>query len=546
MWPFYKLGVWWPTTSRLPSSARRETTDMPPTPSNVSAAMPVADLARPFLILFALSSLVCLPVLGHPVPYLDGAFQIMSGSVDFWFNNARPLAVVLLKSLQGSAIITDTSPVTLLLALALLAALLTFSMRYLSSEQSVWTLTVAMAVLLNPFNVQPMLYVFDSLPILLSIGLGFLGCMPLASRPGLQWVSSVLCFLGSLCLYQTGINHSIIVLILLTAHALLTPQPERDSRLRNVCVAIAGLIFSVLAYKVLVIPGFITDHYNLQRGALVSFDAVGFGQVATNASALGQAIHSAYPGITLAPVLLIFLAGLVASWKLAFTSLSPNRTRGSGYLVASFFLIAPWAVALAIEGVVLPLRAVEFAPRLFTAFGTALLFNLLIACQVFPRLRPLLLGVLILHLVFTANFMAAAFRAIVHQHDFDINLATGLRADLSRLDKDAFKMIAVVGSSPVAPLSRPAYARYPMLASLMHVAFRENFNFEYYALMQPLMISIPMGLTTPAVKAYQPDSVLAANCIYRLYRFENALVLDFNTPNCPEIVPFAPFPVPGA
>ncbi|WP_263260226.1 glucosyltransferase domain-containing protein [Pseudomonas sp. RIT-PI-S] len=485
-----------------------------------------------FIITFAVALLVSAPLLSSGIHYQDDNFRLITGNVDFWSKNGRPLAVWLAYLLQFSSVISDTSPFSLVIGLMTLAALLALSMERLTRVSSTQALLLSLVVMLSPFMVQAMLYAYDALAILLSIGLGFLGCMALSDRRLFQYGFSFLIFLAAACLYQTAVNHSFILIALGLVLAIDRHPGGADKQLAPACLSLAGLFTALVIYRVLIVPYCVTDSYNMARAATVPVNLQGAKQVMGNALKGVEVLREAFPGYAGVPVMLIFLAGTCGCWKIAVKQLVARPRHWLNYPKAAFCFTAPMFVCAAIAGFLLILNAVSLDPRVLTAFSTALVFNVCIAHKAWPGLKRPLTVLLLAYLLFSATFMLAAFRAAVNQSHFDNGLAISIRNDLSHMDGERIHLVSIIGASPLAPATQPAFRNYPMLKKIISPALSENGLFGYYALMNKFMVLYPLGLTTPTLTAYVPPAVSASNCIYRLYRYKKGAVLDFTTPSC--------------
>lgn len=490
------------------------------------------ELRRVTAVVFLIALIISTPLIVGNSHYLDDNQRIMTGSVDMWFKDGRPLTAWLLQSISFSTIISDLSPLPLIGGLAALAFMLILSLDKLLNAKPTLTAILALTVMLSPFIAQPMLFTFDCLPILISIGLSFLGCIDIHSTPGRQYLFSLSTFLASLCLYQTSLNHSLIN-ILLTIMVFIPKRHDHSKvALKHILTITTSLVSAALLYQTVIGPHYITGAHNLPRTALVDVSFSSIPKIIDNAVVFLSGVMQGFPGYAVLPFILITVTGCLACWIMAWAALRMPATDSRRYLKALFYIWAPFCVVLGIPGFMVIFNAPEMRPRVLTAFSSALLFFFYAGFSIFPRLRKCLTGLIIFHLALSASFMAATFRATVNQSLFDDALATSIRNDLSRLAQSDISSISFIGDSPIAPAVKPYFKNYPFAGAMIPPALSESSIFRYQNLAYRFMIYQPLAETTASLKAYQPSVLASSNCLYRMFLYQRTAVVDFNHSPC--------------
>jgi len=489
-------------------------------------------LTRNFLVLLSISLVVCLPLLPGGVYYLDDFSRLVGGSIDYWANNGRPLAVWLAKAMNYSTVVSDTSPLFLVLGLASLALILSLAMERLTHASPGMAVFYSLCIVLSPFICQPLLYTFDCLPILLGVGLSIAGTVRISERYVAQFAFSWVSYLAALCLYQTSINYSLIHILLSGTLLLAAGGEALEKNIKPFIAIILAFVLSLVAYKTLVIPYYVIDDWNQARGALIEPTVAGLAQLESNLTKAYAYGLLAFPGLSLWPVAALFLIGTLACWWIGAQQLNMKLSTGYRYSRALFCALAPFAVMLGIMGVLLVLKNPPLDPRVFTAFSSALIFNASVACAAWPRVKPAIAGLLLLYLVFSAVFMMSSFRAVINQHTFDEGIAINMRGDLSRIGIENYSQLSFIGTSPRAPSTGPALLNYPLLKSIVFPTFRENGDFGYYGFMDKQMVFHHLATTTNDIIFHTPEKAISSNCIYKLYVYQSTAVFDFKSPTC--------------
>lgn len=494
---------------------------------NIKQQFVVKDFIIIILVLFAIVS----PLLAGNVYYQDDYHRLVSGNVSYWINNGRPLATWLTWFINFTTMVSDTSPLSLLLGILGLAASLVISFCRLTKPGTGFTILMSLAIMLSPFISQSMLYAYDAMGILLSIGLAFLASMLYFPQRINHFIISFILFLAALCLYQTAVNYGFINILLIGMLAI-TQRHDTRKGLQHAAIALAALLLALLVYKLIVVPLCVTDPFNQTRSVMVPISAAGIGMVGHNVTQSLAVLLQAFPGYSLLPVGGIFVAGACACYKTGFSCLINKKTAISNYLAAFLSFIAPCLVLLTISGFLLLLKDAEFAPRVMGAFSAALVFNFLMARQAFPKLKIMLNVFLVMYLLFTATFMMATFRALVNQSNFDQAMVISMSHDLAQVGSENISQVAIIGKSPQSPDISPAIKHYPLLKEIIYPSIEEGFDFRYYALMNRAMAFYPFAIITPEIKAYIPTHIISAGCLYHFYMDGKTAIFNFQAPDC--------------
>lgn len=491
-----------------------------------------STLVRPSIITFLIAATISIPLIVSNSHYLDDNQRIISGSVQMWLNDGRPLTAWLLQSLSFSETISDLSPLPLIGGLAALAFLVMLSLNALIGAKPKPKVVLALTVMLNPFIAQPMLFTFDCFPILLSIGFSFVACINISCSRTRQYLFSFAIFLAALCLYQTSLNHSLINTILVAMLFIPKAHDRSKASRDHVFTITASLISAVLLYRTVIAPYYIAGEYNLPRTALVPLDFSSIPLIIDNTLVFLSGIRQGFPHYSALPFIIITAAGCFACWKIAWRELSIPGRHLARYFSALFCASAPLCVVISIPGFMILLSTPEMRPRTLTAFSSALFFFFYISLMIFPRLKKYLVGLLIFHLAFSASFMISTFRASVNQSLFDDALAISIRNDLSRIVQRDISSISFIGDSPMAPSTKPYFKNYPFASAMVSPGLSENSIFRYKNLAHRFMIYQPLADTTAQLKAFQPSELVSSSCAYRMYIYQNTAVVDFNHPSC--------------
>ncbi|CZX51662.1 glucosyltransferase domain-containing protein [Enterobacter hormaechei] len=194
--------------------------------------------------------------------YLDDNARVMDGYYG-WENEGRPLASLVIYILNFGRILTDISPLSQLIAIALAVGSCSIIGRDVLKKSPVVSAIATSPLFIFPFFIQNLSFRFDSVTMCLSI---FILCIPFIAFSGRSAASSALItFLSvqsSLLTYQASLP--VFYAILMTCFTY-----DKDKDARKYILILASSAFSLLLYIAVTSKSFVTSGYASGVGGIL-------------------------------------------------------------------------------------------------------------------------------------------------------------------------------------------------------------------------------------------------------------------------------------
>ena len=439
---------------------------------------------RRFALLAAGSFLYVLPLVLADRYYMDDLGRSVYGATG-WAGDGRPLVDLLMQLLSGGQeLITDLSPLPLLLGLAALAYALTlYARQALPALRGSTTATLALGlVLAHPFMMANLSYKYDSLTMLLALALCFvLYALPPAlgaPRLALAGAAAAALVMG---LYQPASGMFLALAGIWLAFWLAdglgsgTPLPSRLPALWPELGRLGGVGAGALVYLLGIAPHFVDQEGWRQQASQA---AGGWGLVVsvaknlrTGAVYLLERLRQAPPLYRLA--LLVLAVGAVAGALWQFWRSSPARPQRKclGCLVLVAALPAVFAAAY------LPMTVLQnfgVAAQRFLAFCGVLLFLGLLWLRAAPRRRAAAAAVVGCFLFCQTCYLYAYGTTLKSQKAYEVYLVTQIVHDCETLNPDGrYTELSFVGDAPYPRQVERLCGQYPFFRELL---VQPNFN----------------------------------------------------------------------
>ncbi|WP_280539127.1 glucosyltransferase domain-containing protein [Chromohalobacter sp. 11-W] len=421
---------------------------------------PSADVWR-WVGIFLGLVLATYPIVAADRLYLDDIWRSMHGEPG-WTSNARPLADVVMLTLNQGARVVELAPLPLWLGLASVATMLV-ALRQAFVEFSDGHAWLAMALLvLQPFFLQNLSYQFDALPMALAVSCAGLALAAgMKASPGKGIMLSVIGLFASLCFYQAAVS---VYFVLLAFHVLLSLATHGTLQWRRHVGLLAAGAVTLLGYKLIsgwwLAGGYSLSHSQMAAPATLPmhiFDnTLTFWRYATRALA-------GAPRWGLSVTALIALIGLILGTLCPAQAKRPLAWPWRLLLMLVILLLLP----LGALGIMAALEDPLWRPRTFIGFGALCagsLFCAVATCEHYGWRR---LGASMLILVLGgATVIAYAYgNAQGSQKAFEESVSRQLVDDLRRLEANG--PLVVVGTLPLSKSADNTAHAFPVVKKLM-------------------------------------------------------------------------------
>ena len=436
------------------------------------------ELRRQWSAAFLVGVLTLFPLMISVDLYIDDVERAMQGSL-YWVRVGRPLADVLVESLNFGRPATAVAPLYTLVAVALLSAVGVACSRAYGIRSPFWTAMASLPLMAQPYALQAMSYGFDSLFMAVSLACAVSAALLLNRGRGCRLLGAALLLqLLSFNLYQPGANGFLVMTGCLCIGSVLglldRPGPALSLRWR---LMISALVYAggYGIYRLLIALFF--EHrlngYALNSATLTPFNA------AWPITVIGFAFEPfeqlvedfghwpvALPFLVLA---VSYLALLIQwrSWKVAVIAAAAS-------LLVIF--IAPGGMLLLQESFVRHPRVLLY----FGPFATSLILQLLAMSGLLHR--PLWkLGVvpLIWLMVVFSYAYGHAFSAQARFEQVRLSRIVGAASSLQKLSpREPFRSVAVKGTMPRSPVLQNTVRKFPLIDRLIPPLLDGNKTFS--------------------------------------------------------------------
>ncbi len=486
-----------------------------------------------FIISLILYALVLLPILIADRYNVDDWGRSVLGYLH-WERNGRPLTDLIIRTLDLGTPLVDFSPIGQIGTIICLSWLSAVVARKFTIGRPLLASLATFPLGANPFFLANLSFKFDSLPMALSLLFALIPIVldtPSAQREIRSMFIGSIFLLGSLCLYQPGINAFLVFAVLehLTLQKINEPPTIITALIRR---RIIQLLVAICVYKIVAL-GTVREAYSVEHSLLIH----GIGGLAIVQRNLID--FWSYPiGLlagrlrvaVLLPIVLALLISIAVGWRYS------NRTvtRGKFIWVSSAF-VTPIFMLLGAFGFLIFLQSPVGGPRTFIGFGALLASSLILISSVLTQYN--IPGVFHCGILFIPAYMMIAFAAIFAnatkvQKDYEKHIAEKLSDDLKEVTTaQPVGNLIIEGSVGYAPLvKRMVEKRYRLLGQLVPIdlASDEDSGFAHMVLGYH-GVSLPPETSTArrsAITAESQNSIpLRRNPYYEMFLLDHDLVV---------------------
>lgn len=479
-----------------------------------------------FIAALLLYGLAIYPILHADRFYIDDLGRARTGYLG-WTTDGRPLANVLVETLNLGTPISDLTPLPQLLA-ALLLAYLAVTVARKFDIPGTWRAPLILAPLAaNPFFLENLSYKFDVLPMTLATALS---CMTVTAIPMTRWgrVLGSVALLATLCLYQPALNVFLVFVFAefaLAQRDLLSPK----SLFATLAIRCAQLAAALLAYTV-VIAGTVRGHYATAHGAVATMGALP-GTVQSNLVAFWRYAFGMLPGLWTKPLWWGAGAGMLAAicWSVRYLVSGWNGASTPARIAMSASVVLPpVAFALAPWGPMLTLEAPVFAPRVVIGLGALGAAGLLLLWSILQRVRlPAAWQVAALAASVYGLFLFCFVygQSLKQQKEFENRIAAQISDDLYRIAaRHPLAGYALKGKLGHTVLTRRTIDKYPLVGALVPVYLTQGWGWGDEEL-RNFGVDLKHEIAPPP--DIPPDPPVAVSRHYRIYLDRDIAIVAF-------------------
>lgn len=442
--------------------------------------------SRYFVALFLLYLAGIFAILRANRLYLDDLGRALYGYAD-WIESARPLSELLSYIFYLGPVTVDASPLSQILAAALLALASLLLFDAVRARPSWSGLLCTAPVGLSPYQLENLSYRFDAPWMALAVVLAVLPWSFFRAGKWRFFTIAALCIFASLSLYQPAIGAYLAVAVYrlladVSSRGGLALAGKRALRmgLPFVCGAGGYAVQASLWFRKSQYGDYVAQHAMLPHMADLP------GKITENAahylSLLAHDWQGNGIGALLGVIIVAFAALLLARLFRSRRASAPGAALPSVairviLLAALLFclLLTPFGIQFVLDNPVWP-------PRTFQGFGVmaSLMLLYLHASATRNAMRQIFSALQVFFVLQLLIFAQVYGNLLDAQGQWELSRIGLLAADLNRfIRKTGSSRVDFVGSIGLSPLVRTPSAKYPLLGRLVAVPLTRDWRWGY-------------------------------------------------------------------
>lgn len=487
------------------------------------------DFKPAFLTTTGLILLFVFPLLVANHYYADDLAHSMSGETG-WVSNGRPLSQLVFKLLMAGGWLNDISPIPQLIALAVLALSIVLLSERMKGHSRLISILAFLPLAISPYYLENWSYKYDSLTMSLAV---LFAILPLTLRPSLSLlkrggIATALLFI-SMCFYQAALN------LYLGLSALFYLIHASEGRARTGVYQLAyqapAYLLANVLYLLTIKKFVIYGEYNIFHGE-TALDNPGlmWHTALENHALLKQIFMSGFDGTLwryfLPFVVLIPLAMLLILRRvLASADYTVEKT-----MHILLVLISPLIIYLAVYGPILLLLHPITAARTFLGASGLIAALFVLSCILLEKLPKFQYWLIV---PVSGLFLLAysVYNAQITTERLEYVIINRLISDFDRHDLDPTTPVSIVGNAPASYQSDMAKRNYPVIRFLDRNNIGQNIMWGNLQLRQA-HFNREFVASSEGKAQMCNMSLLSQNSLYRLYRNDSLIVIDFDHAPC--------------
>lgn len=474
-----------------------------------------------------------LPMIIANVYYIDDIGRSTSGYTR-WGIDGRPLADIVMKSLNLSDHLVDLFPLPLFIAMACLAlSFLLFKRTFIGEGRL--SFVVPLAFLCNPFFIEVLTYRFDVLTISIGLLCSFASFKRMHINTLINYCLQTLLFIAVFCTYQPIINIVVVLCVLEIFHKIhckATPEHIINRSL----VRLSQLIASSLIYMKVILPVTFEGSHSTSHPS-ISSDVIStlFTNIDSYHEFIVENYFFSYGGlITSVSYVIVILLSSILIFK--YIKNQANRRN------ASLALVAIMALLGAILSPLLSMVSLLFLENPLTTFSRVyigiggyflFLFSLLYYAINNSRFNFAIL-IIAAPLLYALNLSYAYGNAIREQDKIDRHLISEIKSSTSKF---AYNSMYIVfnGHSMRSAVLDNTVKNFPLI-NVIVVDYFKNWYWPFRKMMingyRQLYPSKNSGIVQKSLSEMCKFSISTENQDFNVLVRDDVIIIDFEKTRC--------------
>lgn len=433
-----------------------------------------------YFILSLLSLLYIFPIILANLYYKDDLGWSLTGSVGLK-GDGRPLGEYLVLLLCGGSPVTDSAPLSLILAILFLSyALVLYTRTNLDAvSDNCMILPVLLFVLTNPLSLECLAYRYGAFVMFTALGIPFLiFSIPKTVSKIKLFIYPAILSVALMSLYQTTIGVCLILLILAVFLEIIDKKdaPLRAFFLRE-GIRVAGIGAGAIFYQLVIARHYISQtdwRYDASQTLALKPDSL---KALIDNILISCGYLKDFVSQTALWYQLVLGAAIVSAMAviLFFYCKETGHTGKRKVFGIAFLLLSPIAVFFATFFPIMLLKTLMLKTRTFIALGCFLFYLGVLLLHQEKRHKTLVPALLVLCLLYHFTYIYSLGSALTNQNEYAKYLVYNIAHDLETINAKGEEIsVSFVGEMPQNKRIQMLYDKYPIYGEMLPTYFTNN------------------------------------------------------------------------
>ncbi len=430
-------------------------------------------------LLSLLSLLYIFPIVLANLYYKDDLGWSLNGSIGLK-GDGRPLGEYLVLLLCGGSPVTDTAPLSLILAVLFLSyTLVLYTKTNLDSiSDNRMVIPVLLLILTNPLSIECLAYRYGSFVMFTALGIAFLifSIPETVSKPRL-FLYSFFLIIALMSLYQTAIGMCLILIILAVFLEIIEKNAAPAAFLFREGIRVAGIGLGAVFYQATIARHYISQlDWRYDASQTLDFKLSSIKTIIENIIAACHYITDFLSGTALwyQLVLGVTIVSAIAAILFFYCKDTEQTGKRKAFGIA-FLALSPALVFIAGFLPIMLLKSLMLKTRTFIALG-GFLFYLGVLLLYREKKRKTVIHVLfVLCILYHFTCIYSFGSALSSQNEYAKYMVYNIAHDLETINAEGeYNAVTFVGEMPKNKQVQMLYDKYPIYGYMLPTYLTNN------------------------------------------------------------------------
>lgn len=390
-----------------------------------------------------------LPIYLIDKPFTDDYARNIRGYFG-WSGDGRPLADIAIYIINFGSNLTDTSPLSSILAVLICALTCAIISYNIAGSSAFVTIAAASSLIVSPFFFHNALYHYDFFTMSLSMLCCVVPFLLFKDGKFLEYISIFICLIACLCLYQASypLFFSCLALMFIA---------RKDKNI-NYFYACASAGFALIVYQLIIGPAFISGDYVVNHSSPLPISYDGLLLAIGNLKGL-----CLYIGKLVSPIwIVVYLPATVLALLYFYKQLkATNVTLKSAF----YFCCITFGLLFSCAMFFLT-KDPAYYPRVMIGFNSLVMLLLRFASLMQWRKNIISTASVMIALIFNMSIITNLINFTKSMYRFESQTTQEMRSDMSQISLDS--PLVIHGYPPYPQIAKRIDTRYPFAKDIIH------------------------------------------------------------------------------